>query len=154
VLFSTHVHDLPAQIRRALDETKAAGKREFKLQEELADFLAVRMISDSAEKAGVRVVREHLRDRDLNFLKLLAQRIARQANAVALLACDRPQPSLVFAQSPGGPFDAGAAMKEAMAELGGRGGGTRDMAQGGAPEGADLDAALNRALLGIVAPSS
>ena len=36
-------------------------------------------------------------------------------------------------------------MKQAMAALGGRGGGTRDMAQGGAHAGADLDAALTQA---------
>lgn len=144
-LFSSHIHDVSAQIRRAIDETKAAGKREFKLQEELADFIAERKVNEAPERGGVRVVKEHFRDRDLNFIKLLAQRIARRPNAVALLACDRPQPSLVFAEGAGGPFDAGAAMKEAMAALGGRGGGTREMAQGGAPEGADLDGALQRA---------
>lgn len=148
--FSAHLYDVPAQIRRAIDETKAAGKREFKLQEELAEFIAVRMVADAPQQGGIRVVCEHFRDRDLNFIKLLAQRIARQPNAIALLACESPQPSLVFAQSPGGPFDAGAAMKDAMAALGGRGGGSRDMAQGGAPEGADLDAALDR----VAAPKS
>ena len=154
-LFSAHIHDVPAQVRRAVDETKAAGKREFKLQEELAEFIAARMVSAAPERSGMRVVKEHFRDRDLNFVKLLAQRIARQEKAVALLACDRPQPSLVFAQNPRvsqtqaypghPPFDCGAAMKEAMSALGGRGGGTRDMAQGGAPEGADLDKALDEA---------
>lgn len=144
-LFSSNIYDVPAQVRRALEETKAAGKREFKLQEELAEFIAARMVGQAPERGGVRVVKEHLRERDLNFIKLLAQRIARQENAVALLACDRPQPSLVFAQSAGGAFDAGAAMKQAMAAIGGRGGGTRDMAQGGAPEGADLDGALKAA---------
>jgi alanyl-tRNA synthetase len=39
----------------------------------------------------------------------------------------------------------GALMKEAMAMLGGRGGGTRDMAQGGAPTGAKVDEALDAA---------
>ncbi|MGH9521015.1 MAG: alanyl-tRNA editing protein [Terriglobales bacterium] len=154
-LFSSHIYEVPVQVRRALDETKAAGKREFKLQEELAEFIAVRMVAEAPERGGVRVVKQHFRDRDLNFIKLLAQRIARLENAVALLACDRPQPSLVFSQNPrvsqnqaypGHPtFDCGAAMKEAMATLGGRGGGTRDMAQGGAPEGADLDKALTDA---------
>ena len=50
---------------------------------------------------------------------------------VALLATTSPQPSLVFAQSPGQPFDMGALMKETMTKLGGRGGGSKDMAQGG-----------------------
>jgi alanyl-tRNA synthetase len=37
----------------------------------------------------------------------------------------------VFAQSAGQPFDMGALMKETMAKLGGRGGGSKDLAQGG-----------------------
>ena len=122
---------------------------EFRLQEELAELVAGRMLAEAPERAGMRVVRAHFADRDLNFIKLLAQKIVRQSNAVALLACDRPQPSLVFAQSAGGRLDMGAWMKEAMASLGGRGGGTRDMAQGGAPPGANISAALEGALAKI-----
>ena len=82
-------------------------------------------------------------DRDLNSIKLLAQKLTRLApNAVALLAAISPQPSLVFAQSSGQPFDMGALMKEAMASLGGRGGGTKDMAQGGAPQADQIESAL------------
>lgn len=150
-LFSSHLYDVPAQIRKTIDEAKSAGKREFKLQEELAEFVAVQMLSEAPERGGVRVVRRRFDDRDLNYVKLLAQRIVRRPNAVVLLACNRPQPSLVFAQSGGGPFDMGAWMKQAMASLGGRGGGARDMAQGGAPAGADLDAALDAAFARIPA---
>ncbi len=150
-LFSAHLYDVPTQIGKTIEESKAAGKREFKLQEQLAEFEAVRMVSEAPERGGVRVVSKRFDDRDLNAIKLLAQRIARQPNAVALLACSQPQPSLVFAQTPGGVFDMGAWLKEAMNALGGRGGGTKDMAQGGAPAGADLEAALNAALAHIPA---
>ena len=148
-LFSSHIYDVPSQIRKTIDEAKSAGKREFKLQEELAEFAADRMLREAPQRGTLRVVRQHFKDRDVNSIKLLAQRVARQPNAVALLACDQPQPSLVFAQSSGGAFDMGAWMKEAMAALGGRGGGARDMAQGGAPAGADLDAALDAAFARI-----
>ena len=68
-------------------------------------------------------------------MKFLAQKLTRLApNVVALLATTSPQPSLVFAQSPGQPFDMGALMKETMTKLEGRGGGSKDMAQGGLPE--------------------
>jgi alanyl-tRNA synthetase len=109
------------------------------------------MLAEAPECGGVRVVRKHFDDRDLNFIKLLGQRIARREKAVALLACAQPQPSLVFAQSAGGPFDMGAWMKEVMTQLGGRGGGARDMAQGGAPAGAELEAALDAVLSHIPA---
>jgi alanyl-tRNA synthetase len=42
---------------------------------------------------------------------------------------------LVFAQSPGQKSNMGQLMKDAMAQLGGRGGGSADMAQGGLPAG-------------------
>ena len=147
--FSSHIYDVPTQIRKTIEEAKSAGKREFKLQEELAEFAAKELVAQAPERAGVRVVRKLFTDRDPAYIRLLAQRIAKQGNAIALLACTQPQPSLVFAQSPGGAFDVGAWMKEAMASLGGRGGGARDLAQGGAPAGANLEGALERALAHI-----
>ena len=54
---------------------------------------------------------------------------------VALLAAGSGQPTLVFAQSPGLKSNMGQLMKDAMAQLGGRGGGSADMAQGGLPAG-------------------
>ena len=150
-LFSTHIHEVPAQIRKTIEESKSAGKRESKLQEELAEFTARELVAHAQERAGVRVVSRFFGDRDAAYIRLLAQRIARQGNAVALLACAQPQPSLVFAQSAGGPFDMGAWMKEAMSSVGGRGGGAKDLAQGGAPAGADVIAALDAALARIPA---
>jgi alanyl-tRNA synthetase len=41
------------------------------------------------------------------------------------------------------PFDMGALLKETLAKLGGRGGGAKDMAQGGAPHAEGLEAALD-----------
>ena len=94
-----------------------------------------------AETNGRRIVVRALSDRDLNFVKLLAQKLTRLSpNAIALLATTSPQPSLVFAQSAGQPFDMGALMKETMAKLGGRGGGSKDMAQGGIPNAEGIEA--------------
>ena len=65
---------------------------------------------------------------------MLAQKLIRLDKTIALLACGGAQPSLVFAQTPGLPHDMGALMKDTLQKLGTRGGGTRDMAQGGAPD--------------------
>jgi len=74
------------------------------------------------------------------FIKLLAQKLtAGQTEVVALLASGAGQPTLCFAQSPGQKFNMGQLMKEAMAELGGRGGGSADLAQGGLPAGEGLE---------------
>ncbi|MGB9105807.1 MAG: alanine--tRNA ligase-related protein, partial [Terriglobales bacterium] len=142
-LFSSHLYDVPEQIRKTLDEAKSAGKREQKTQSELAEFMAAAMVAATLEANGIRLVKQVLADRDMAFIKLLAQKLASHPAILALLATTTPQPSLVFAQSAGGRFDMGALMKEAMSALGGRGGGSRDFAQGGAPAGCDVADVLN-----------
>jgi alanyl-tRNA synthetase len=144
-LFSSHLYNVPEQIRKTLDEAKSAGKREQKTQAELAESMAAAMVAATPEANGIRLVKRAFTDRDLGFIKLLAQKLASHPAVLALLATITPQPSLVFAQSAGSRFDMGALMKEAMSALGGRGGGSRDLAQGGAPAGTDVEAALNAA---------
>jgi alanyl-tRNA synthetase len=107
--------------------------------------MAARMIAETPEASGVRLVKRVFADREMAFIKLLAQKLAANPNVIALLASTATETSLVFAQSAGGRFDMGALMKDAMSRLGGRGGGTRDMAQGGAPAGASVEAALDAA---------
>jgi alanyl-tRNA synthetase len=131
-LFSSHLWDLPQQIRKSQEESRASRKAREQLLEELADLHAVQLLSETPEVSGRRVVVKTFADRDLTFIKLLAQRLTRGSpNAIALLAATSGQPALVFAASPGQPSDMGALMKEALAKLGGRGGGSKDMAQGG-----------------------
>jgi alanyl-tRNA synthetase len=54
-------------------------------------------------------------------------------------------PGVVFAQTPGGSADMGALLKQALAAVGGRGGGSRDFAQGGVPAGCDVEKLLRDA---------
>jgi alanyl-tRNA synthetase len=151
-LFSAHIYDVPQQARKSLDEIRSLRKLREQSQEELAAAQAAVLLAESAEISGRRVVVRMLSDRDLNFVKLLAQKLTRLSpHAVALLATTSPQPSLVFAQSAGQPYDMGALMKEAMTKLGGRGGGSKDMAQGGVPNPDGLDAALNAVAATLVA---
>lgn len=142
-LFSAHIYDVPQQVRKSLDEIRTLRKQAEQSQEELATAQASALLAETPEANGRKLIVRTFSDRDLNSIKLLAQKLTRLApNAVALLATASPQPSLVFAQSPGQPFDMGARMKEIMAKLGGRGGGTKDMAQGGAPNPDGIEPAL------------
>ena len=143
VLFSSHIYDVPQQVRKSLDEIRSLRKQREQSQEELAAAMAASLLAETLEKNGRKLVSRVYSDRDLNFIKLLAQKLTRLSPTVtALLATTSPQPSLVFAQSVGGPHDMGALMKEIMAKIGGRGGGGKDMAQGGAPTAEGLEAVL------------
>ena len=104
---------------------------------------ASRLLADTHESGGRKIIVRTFPDRDLAFIKLLAQRLTRQsAPVVALLGITSDPPALVFAQSSGQPFDMGALMKESLARLGGRGGGSKDMAQGGPAEIEGMEPAL------------
>jgi alanyl-tRNA synthetase len=145
-LFSAQIYDVPQQARKSLEEVRALRKQREQSQEELAAAQAATLLSETPESNGRRVVIRTFSDRDMNSLKMLAQKLTRLAtNVVALLASTSPQPSLVFAQSAGQPFDMGALMKQTMATLNGRGGGSKDMAQGGIPTANGLEAALDAA---------
>ncbi len=145
-LFSAQIYDVPQQARKSLEEVRALRKQREQSQEELAAAQAVTLLSETPESNGRRVVIRTFSDRDMNSLKMLAQKLTRLAtNVVALLASTSPQPSLVFAQSAGQPFDMGALMKQTMETLNGRGGGSKDMAQGGIPTANGLEAALDAA---------
>jgi len=131
-LLSTHIHDLPQQIAKATEEARAAGKAQHKLLEDLASLHAERLLAQSSHSP--RVITAVFVDRESLFVKLLAQKLtAGQAGVVALLACGAGQPALVFAQSAGQESNMGQLMKETMTQLGGRGGGTAELAQGGIP---------------------
>jgi alanyl-tRNA synthetase len=138
-VFSTHIYEVPAQVRKVLEEGKTATKREHRLLEEIASLTADTMLAKVGE---TKVVCMFYPDRDLTFIKLLAQRLTRQGTVVALLGCGGVQPAVVFAQTTGLPNDVGALMKEALVELGGRGGGNKDMAQGGAADASKIEAVL------------
>jgi len=146
-LFSAHIYDASQQARKSLDEIRSLRKQREQSLEELAAAQAAALLAETPETNGRKIVVRTFSDRELNFIKLLAQKLTRlSTNAIALLATTSPQPSLVFAQSPSGQsgqaFDMGALLKETMATLGGRGGGSKDMAQGGVATADGIDAAL------------
>ena len=149
-LFSAHIYDTPQQARKSLEEIRSLRKQGGQSQEELAAAQAAAMLAETPETGGRKVVIRTFADRELSFIKLLAQKLTRMSpNVVALVATTSPQPSIVFAQSAGQPFDMGARLKETVTKLGGRGGGSKDMAQGGVTNADGIDAALAEVARGL-----
>jgi len=144
-VFSTHIWEVPQQVRKSLDEIKVAQKAQHRLLEEVAELQAQRMLQTAEERGGRKIAVQFFPDRDLNFIKMLAQKLTKSGTVVALLACGGAQPSLVFAQTAGLANDMGALMKQTVQQLGTRGGGNRDMAQGGVLDAASAEKALGQA---------
>ena len=149
-VFSTHIYDLPEQSRKVLDDAKAAQKTQSKLLEEVAELQAAQFLQSATVTAtGTKLVTQFFAARDLAFIKMLAQKLTRAEQCVALLGCGGSQPSLVFAQSTGLAKDMGALMKQTLQKLGTRGGGNKDMAQGGAPDAERAEHAVMEAAEGL-----
>jgi alanyl-tRNA synthetase len=133
--FSAQLWDVPHQVRKALENAKTVRKQQEHSLQELAEFHASRLLSETGPKNGFRLVSKFFPDRDLMFIKLLAHNVTHRPGmpVVVILGAGSGEPALVFSQTTGLHHDMGALMKEAMTSLGGRGGGTRDIAQGTVP---------------------
>jgi alanyl-tRNA synthetase len=147
-VFSAQLWDIPQQARKAIDEVKSAQKLQHRMLEEIAELQAANLLQGAEEQppgSGQKLVVQFYPERSLDFIKMLAQKLTRIDKAAVLLGCGGTQPALVFAQTTGLANDMGALMKEILQKLGTRGGGTRDMAQGGAPDAARAEEALRGA---------
>ena len=143
-LYSAQIWDLPTQIRKSFDDVKSSRKEKEEALDQLAGAMAEAALN--AVPPDRRVIVRVFADRDAAFAKLFAQKTVRAATgAVALVGSTTNPPGVVFAQSPGGGADMGALLKQVLSAVGGRGGGSRDFAQGGIPAGVDVEKLLREA---------
>jgi alanyl-tRNA synthetase len=146
-LFSAQIWDVPQQVRKTLEDMKAARKSGERLFEELCEVQAAKILAETPAEAGKKIVAKVYSDRDASAIKLLAQKLTRlESNVVVLLGTTSGQPSLVFAQTPDGSADVGTLLKETLTKFGGRGGGGKDFAQGGLTRAESVDAAVQGAM--------
>ncbi len=143
-------HDLPGAVSQLRDELKQTAKALAEANQRLAVHEADALLAEAAVQGGVRVVRAVWDGRDINTLRAIAKRVCAQPGVVALLCSAGERAMLCFARSADGAagFDAAAALRALLPQLGGaKGGGAPDFAQGG---GAPADAATLRALIETV----
>jgi len=145
-LFSAQLWDVPEQIRKSVEESKLVRKQKDDALDQLAELMALAALRDQPNKDQPetnrpKIVVRVFSDHDISFAKLFAQKVTRAATPViALVASTVDPPGLVFAQTPGGSADMGALLKQVLSSVGGRGGGSRDFAQGGVPAGSTVNA--------------
>jgi alanyl-tRNA synthetase len=144
-MFSTGPQNISTHLA-ALQESNKSLQAELKAaQERLAKYESDSLYASAPEQNGVRLVAQCYEGRSGEALRFLAQQLAAQPNAVAMLASTGPKSQLVFARSANLKLDMAALLKVALAGLsGGKGGGRPELAQGGADPAtsAQLEAAL------------
>ena len=139
-LFSAQLWDVPEQIRKSVEENKLLRKQKDDVLDQLAELMASAALRDQPEANGRKIIVHVFSDRDIGFAKLFAQKVTRAGTpAIALVASTLDPPGLVFAQTPGGSADMGGLLMQVVSSVGGRGGGSRDFAQGGVPAGSKIN---------------
>jgi alanyl-tRNA synthetase len=127
--------DLPAAVARLLNEAKSAAKERQHLREELASYHASRLAVEVQIEDGLRLVERSWKDRDRDYVKILAARTVMAAPETVVIFCaEETNPArVVMARSGSLDIDCGRMLRDALAELGLRGGGSPDLAQGEVP---------------------
>jgi len=124
----TEVPDNVAKLRADLKAAQTALKE---LREQLVEYEAVKLLAEAPRSNGYVLITAGFDGRDAGELRLLASRLTESGNVVVLMGTSGEKAQLIFARSADLTFNMGALLKDAVAKLGGRGGGQPTFAQGG-----------------------
>jgi alanyl-tRNA synthetase len=136
-----------AGITRILNERNAGNRMGQRYMAESAALQAqVLLAKERAQHAAdpPRIVTGILADADNEYLRSVATNIITEPGVVALLGSEA-NGIIVMAKSEGVSGDMNALLREAVKACGGKGGGTKEFAQGSVPEGNDLNRILRHA---------
>lgn len=145
-LLSCGPAEVPAMVGRALEERQAGHRARQRLTEELAEVQAL-MVLTTARPAGKsgepRVVTRVLDDADASYARILATKIVAQGRVRALIGTRGGH--FIFAQTAGLDGDMNSLLRECLAPAGGKGGGSKDFAQGSISDAARVEEILAKA---------
>jgi alanyl-tRNA synthetase len=127
---SVHVEELPSAIERLQDDNKALRQTIRAQQEKLAASEAAALMARGEPFGGVTLIVDHMTGWDAQGIKMLASQLTAASGVVAALVGDGDPAPVAIARSDDGRIDAGGVLRQAIAELGGKGGGKPGMAQG------------------------
>ncbi len=146
-LLSAPLPDWPAAVLRQQAELAATQKALRELRRQAVAGEALRLLAECVEDPALVVAAYD--DWAADELRALAQALVARRPCVALLGARGEKAQLVFAQSDGLAHDVPALLREAVAALGGKGGGKGNLAQGAGPRVDELQAVLDRAAAAV-----
>jgi alanyl-tRNA synthetase len=139
---SVGVDELPAAAERALAAQRALAKELAQAQAALDEAAALRLYAGGEAAGAARVAAAALAGLSAERLRAVAQQIAARPGGVAVIGAAGERAQLCVACAPDSGRDARAILQAGLAVLGGRGGGSAALAQGGGPAGDRLETAL------------
>jgi alanyl-tRNA synthetase len=138
--------DVLARVQQLVARNKDLGREVAQLQAKLSSG-AGRDLADKAESVGnAQLLLQVIEDSDAKALRRLSDQLRQSLdNSAIVLASEKDGKVALIATVSAGLHEklkAGELLKLVATELGGRGGGRADMAQGGAPSLASIDKAF------------
>jgi alanyl-tRNA synthetase len=135
---SVGFEEVPQAIQRLQADAKQAAKHTLKLTNELAQYQAAEFIAQTPTESGFRLIRLQLKAADqieASYAKMLASKIAAQSEKTGVVIGWSPEDAsalatVVLSRSSDLALDCGTVLRTTLANHGGRGGGSKDMAQG------------------------
>jgi alanyl-tRNA synthetase len=125
--------ELDQAVERLQGEAKQLRSDLRRTREGLLKMEAAELFEAAVPQGAYRIVRQVLEGRDPGELRALAQELIHRFEVSVLLASVGERTHLCFACSDGVDLDMSALLREACAQLGGKGGGQPHLAQGSAP---------------------
>lgn len=147
--FTTSYDQLLPVTEKLRQELKEAQRQARQQQAQLVAYEAAALLAGGERQGTVTVVSQVFAGREAADLRLLARELVTRPGVVALLGTAGERPFLVFARSEDVPGRMDELLRQALATLGGRGGGNSQMAQGGSAEAqpAAVQAVLQQAVV-------
>jgi alanyl-tRNA synthetase len=130
-LYTSHPNDLPQLAERLFHERTSLVRENARLQDQVLEMEAEELRNDADKIGGIMLIRKTFADRKVESVKALAQKLITRQEVVAILAIGGASPQVVIARSENVPGSCSAAVKEAAAKVGGKGGGRPALAQAG-----------------------
>jgi alanyl-tRNA synthetase len=145
---SVGAEEVESAVLRVREAEERTRKRLEEAGEQLIGYEAQQLIAQAELIGIVRVVRRAYADRGLEEVRALARAIS-TGGCLALLGLRAEKAQLIFARAEGLALDCGKLLRDTLAPFGGRGGGQPALAQGGLPDAALLDEALDAAVVQV-----
>jgi alanyl-tRNA synthetase len=160
-LFTCAISEVPAVIAKWIEERRAQHNVAKRMEERIAQFEVRELLARHPSQSGgetfsgetgvsngaPRIIAATLDDASAAYLGLVAAKLVAESSVIALLASDADG-HVVFAQAknlPGPPADMGTLLRETIKDFGGKGGGSKEFAQGSLPNVADTRKLIQRA---------
>ncbi|MBN2689769.1 MAG: alanine--tRNA ligase [Gammaproteobacteria bacterium] len=127
-----HEGNAAEKVQQLLEKTKEQARTITSLNQKLAVFNMDLLLDDAGSVSGIKVIAVEIKDADMNLLRSSVDHLRSKLKkgVIVLAAVNDGRVSLVAAVN-GIKLHAGELVKHVAAQVGGKGGGRPDMAQGG-----------------------